>query len=198
MTRPALFLDRDGVINEDSGYVHRIAEFRFRPGIFEACAAAQDRGLALVVVTNQAGIGRGYYTEADFQALTAWMLERFAEQGIRFAGVEHCPDHPTHGIGPYRRDTPRRKPGPGMILDAAAAHGLDLAASVLLGDRATDMQAGRAAGVGTLLLLPAETTEAAAAPAGTLVLGRDGLRDLAIALRHEEWRAALQRLGTAA
>lgn len=198
MTRPALFLDRDGVINEDTGYVHRIADFRFRSGIFEACAAAQDRGLALVVVTNQAGIGRGYYTEAEFQALTAWMLDRFAERGIRFAGVEHCPDHPTHGIGPYRQDNPRRKPGPGMILDAAAAHGLDLGASLMLGDRATDMQAGRAAGVGTLLLLPAESAEAAAAPGGTLVLGQDGLRDLASTFRREDWRAALQGLGAAA
>ena len=198
MTRPALFLDRDGVINHDTGYVHRIADFHFRAGIFEACAAAQSRGLALVVVTNQAGIGRGYYTEADFQALTAWMLDRFAAHGIRLAGVEHCPDHPTHGLGPYRRDNPRRKPGPGMILDAAAAHRLDLAASVMLGDRATDMQAGRAAGVGTLLLLPAETGEAAAAPAGSRVLGRDGLRDLAAAFRREDWRAALQSLGAAA
>lgn len=170
MSRPALFLDRDGIINLDTGYVHRIEEFHFRAGIFELCATAQDLGFALVVVTNQAGIGRGYYTEADFHALTAWMLERFADRGIRFAGVEFCPDHPVHGIGPYRRENPRRKPGPGMILHACAAHGLDPARSTIIGDRATDMQAGLAAGLGRLILLPAEPIEAAVAPEGTVVL----------------------------
>jgi D-glycero-D-manno-heptose 1,7-bisphosphate phosphatase len=170
MLRPALFLDRDGIINLDTGYVHRIEDFTFREGIFELCAAAQGRGLALVVVTNQAGIGRGYYTEADFHTLTAWMLDRFADRGIRFAGVEFCPDHPVHGIGPYRRENPRRKPGPGMILDACAAHGLDPVRSTIIGDRATDMQAGLAAGLGRLILLPAEPIEEAAAPEGTVVL----------------------------
>jgi D-glycero-D-manno-heptose 1,7-bisphosphate phosphatase len=173
MTR-ALFLDRDGVINEDTGYVHRPDQFVFRDGIFDLCRAAQARGFALVVVTNQAGIGRGHYTEADFHALTAWMLDRFAAEGVRFTGVEFCPDHPVHGIGPYRRDNPRRKPGPGMILDACRAHGLDPAASVMLGDRATDMQAALAAGVGTRLLLPADAAETEAAPQGTVVLEGPG------------------------
>jgi D-glycero-D-manno-heptose 1,7-bisphosphate phosphatase len=168
--RPALFLDRDGIINIDRGYVHRIEDFVFRDGIFALCAAAQASGLALVVVTNQSGIGRGLYTEAAFLALTGWMLARFAAEGIAFAGVEHCPDHPTEGRGPYRRESPRRKPGPGMILDAAAAHGLDLPASAMLGDRASDMAAARAAGVGTRILLPAEAAEVAQAPPGTLCL----------------------------
>lgn len=174
--QPALFLDRDGVINHDDGYTHRIEEFRFRDGIFELCARAQALGYALVVVTNQAGIGRGYYSEADFQALTAWMLERFAERGIIFAGVEHCPDHPTHGIGPHRRENPRRKPGPGMLLDAAATHGLDLARSVMIGDRASDMQAALAAGVPTRILLAASEAEAAAAPPGTHTLPEGALQ----------------------
>lgn len=173
--RPALFLDRDGIINEDLGHVHRIEEFRFRNGIFPLCAAAQAAGLALVVVTNQAGIGRGYYGEEDFLALTRWMLARFAAEGIRFTAVEHCPDHPVHGIGPHRRDNPRRKPGPGMILDAAAAHGLDPARSVMIGDRASDMQAALAAGVATRLLLPADEGEARAAPPGTIILAGDDL-----------------------
>ncbi|MCU0984855.1 MAG: HAD family hydrolase [Acetobacteraceae bacterium] len=168
--RPALFLDRDGIINEDLGYVHRIEEFRFRSGIFALCAAAQAQELALVVVTNQAGIGRGYYGEEDFLALTRWMLKRFAAEGIRITAVEHCPDHPVHGLGSYRRENPRRKPGPGMILDACRAHGLDPAVSVMLGDRATDMQAALAAGVGTRLLLPADGDEARVAPPGTIIL----------------------------
>jgi D-glycero-D-manno-heptose 1,7-bisphosphate phosphatase len=173
--RPALFLDRDGVINHDDGYTHRIEEFRFKDGIFALCAQAQALGYALVVVTNQAGIGRGYYTEADFQRLTAWMLERFEEQGIRFAGVEHCPDHPTHGIGAHRRENPRRKPGPAMLLDAAATHGLDLTRSVMIGDRASDMQAALAAGVPTRILLAANEAEAAAAPPGTHILPEGAL-----------------------
>lgn len=178
--RPALFLDRDGVINhDDTGYTHRIAEFRFRDGIFALCGAAQARGMGLVIVTNQAGIGRGYYAEADFQALTAWMLDRFAERGIRFLAVEHCPDHPVHGIGAYRRDTPRRKPGPGMILDASAAHGLDPARSAMVGDRATDMQAALAAGVATRILLAATPQEAAAAPPGTILLPDGALHEAA-------------------
>ena len=178
--RPALFLDRDGVINHDgAGYTHRVEDFVFRDGIFDLCAAGQARGMALVVVTNQAGIGRGYFTEADFQALTAWMLERFAAQGIRFAGVEHCPDHPLRGIGPYRRETPRRKPGPGMILDASARHGLDPERSVMVGDRASDMQAACAARVGTRILLAATPAEAAAAPAGTILLADGALRQAA-------------------
>lgn len=173
--QPALFLDRDGVINHDTGYTHRIDEFRFRDGIFDLCARAQALGYALVVVTNQAGIGRGYYSEADFQRLTAWMLERFAERGIRFAGVEHCPDHPIHGLGAHRRENPRRKPGPGMLLDAAAAHGLDLARSVMIGDRVSDMQAALAAGVPTRILLCDDPAEVALAPPGTHVLPEGAL-----------------------
>ncbi len=179
MLRPALFLDRDGVINHDTGYTHRIEDFRFRDGIFDLCRTAQARGFALVVVTNQAGIGRGYYTPAQFETLTAWMLARFAEQGIRFTAVEHCPDHPTAGIGPYRRESPRRKPGPGMILDAAAAHGLDLPRSVMIGDRASDMQAAAAAGVGTRILLTSTPEEATATPPGTAVLP-DGALEAAL------------------
>lgn len=174
--RPALFLDRDGVINHDHGYVHRIEDFSFRDGIFDLCAAAQALDFALVVVTNQAGIGRGYYTEADFHLLTDWMLARFQDHGITITGVEFCPDHPVHGIGQYRRDNPRRKPGPGMILDACARHSLDPAFSVLIGDRATDMQAGQSAGVGTILLMPNRSTEVVRAPVGTVFLSSDNIR----------------------
>ncbi len=168
--RPALFLDRDGVINHDDGYTHRIEEFRFREGIFTLCAHAQSLGYALIIVTNQAGIGRGYYSEADFARLTNWMLQRFAEKGIHIAGVEHCPDHPVHGIGAYRRENPRRKPGPGMLLDAAATHGLDLGRSVMVGDRASDIRAALAAGIPLRILLCNDAAEIAAAPPDTQVL----------------------------
>ena len=147
----ALFLDRDGVINVDRHYVHRALDFEFVPGIFELCAAARDIGHRLVVVTNQAGIGRGYYGEADFQALTAWMVARFRERGLDIARVYHCPFHPTAGIGEYRRESFDRKPHPGMLLGARDELDLDLARSVLIGDHDTDIAAGAAAGVGQLI-----------------------------------------------
>ena len=145
--RKSLFLDRDGVINVEKNYVFRIEDFEFVPGIFELCAAAQRLGFLLVVITNQAGIARGYYTEADFQRLTDWMLETFRAHAIEIERVYHCPYHPTAGIGEYRQESFQRKPNPGMILSARDELGLDLACSVLVGDKDTDIEAGRAAGV---------------------------------------------------
>src|SRR5262245_454089 len=124
-TRSALFLDRDGVINIDRAYVHRREDFTFQEGIFELCRAAQELGYLLIVVTNQAGIARGYYTEADFANLTAWMRGEFAARDICIAGVYYCPYHPTEGIGAYRQDSPDRKPNPGMLYRARADFGLD-------------------------------------------------------------------------
>jgi D-glycero-D-manno-heptose 1,7-bisphosphate phosphatase len=152
---PALFLDRDGVINVDHAYVHRRDDFEFLPGIFELVRAARGLGHRVVVVTNQAGIGRGLYTEAQFAELTAWMLGVFAEQGAPVDRVYHCPSHPTAGIGVYRVDSPLRKPHPGMLLLARDELGLDLNASTFVGDKLTDMQAGLAAGVGHNVLLDA-------------------------------------------
>jgi D-glycero-D-manno-heptose 1,7-bisphosphate phosphatase len=150
--KPALFLDRDGVINVDHGYVSRPEDFEPIEGIFDLCREAQRQGYLIIVITNQAGIGRGYYTEADFEALTTWMIGRFEEEGIAIADVYHCPFHPEHGIGPYKADTACRKPHPGMLLQAAAEHGIDLAGSVLVGDKPSDIQAGIGAGVGRLFL----------------------------------------------
>jgi len=148
MTRdPALFLDRDGVINVEKNYVHRIEDFEFMEGIFPLCHAATKLGFRIVVITNQAGIGRGYYSEDDFQHLTRWMLEQFARQGIPIARVYHCPFHPTAGIGEYRRESFDRKPNPGMILRAAEELNLDLGRSILIGDKASDVEAGMKAGV---------------------------------------------------
>lgn len=149
----ALFLDRDGVINVERCYVHRPEDFEFRDGIFDLCRAAESLGYLLVVVTNQAGIARGYYSESDFLELTDWMIRRFAEQKVRISRVYHCPYHPVHGIGPYRLDSPDRKPNPGMLLRAQADLDLDLTLCVLIGDQLSDIQAAVAAGVGTRILL---------------------------------------------
>src|ERR1043165_5019258 len=118
MTRRALFLDRDGVINADRGYVGTRGEFEYVEGIFDLCRYATDLGFLLLVVTNQAGIARGYYSERDFLALTEWMCETFRERGAPIAKVYFCPSHPEHGLGEYKRESSFRKPGPGMILQA--------------------------------------------------------------------------------
>lgn len=147
--RSALFLDRDGVVNVDRGYVHRPDQFEFVAGIFElARFAVRELGWAVVVATNQSGIGRGYFGEQAYQDLTRFMCERFAAEQAPLAGVYHCPYHPEHEIGEYRRDHPWRKPKPGMILQAAADLGLDLAHSVIIGDALSDIEAGAAAGIG--------------------------------------------------
>jgi D-glycero-D-manno-heptose 1,7-bisphosphate phosphatase len=151
--QPALFLDRDGVINVDHAYVHRPEHFEFIDGIFDLVTAANRAGYLVVVVTNQAGIGRGYYSEADFHALTDWMCSEFARRGGRIDAVYFCPYHPEHGVGQYKRESEYRKPGPGMLLQAAREHGIDLSASIMVGDKISDMEAGRRAGVGTLLYL---------------------------------------------
>lgn len=151
-TRPALFLDRDGVVNEDLVHVHRKEDFRFIDGVFDLAGAARARGHAVVIVTNQAGIGRGLYTEAQFHALMDWVRGEFAARDAAIDAIYHCPFHPVHGIGPYRRESEDRKPAPGMILRAARDLGLDLGRSLLVGDRLSDMQAAAAAGIGRALL----------------------------------------------
>ena len=146
--KSALFLDRDGVINVDRGYVHRPDQFEFIPGIFELARFAVN-GLQwpLVVVSNQSGIGRGHFTERAYQELTRWMCDRFAAEHAPIARVYHCPYHPEHGVGRFRLDHPWRKPRPGMILQAAADLDLDLVRSVLIGDQLSDIAAAAAAGI---------------------------------------------------
>lgn len=159
MSRPALFLDRDGVINVDHGYVHTPEEFQFIEGVFDLVAAANRAGYLVVVVTNQAGIGRGYYSEAQFHALSHWMRTRFAEHGGQIDEVYFCPYHPEHGIGAYRQESEFRKPAPGMLRQAKAELDIDMDHSIFIGDKPSDMAAGRAAGVGTLLHFGSEHLE---------------------------------------
>ena len=153
MKKPALFLDRDGVINVDHGYVHTPEEFEFVGGIFELVATANRAGYLVIVVTNQAGIARGYYSETQFHSLTDWMKARFAEHGGQINAVYFCPHHPEHGIGEFCRESEFRKPAPGMLLQAQRELNIDLSRSIFVGDKLSDMQAGRVAGVGRLLLL---------------------------------------------
>ena len=140
----AIFLDRDGVINEDAGYVCTPENFRFIEGIFDLCRTAQEMGYLLIVVTNQSGIARGYYTENDFQSLNEWMISKFKERGIDIAAVYYCPFYP---------DSFDRKPNPGMIFKARDEFDIDLSKSILIGDKDSDIEAGRRAGIGKLMFL---------------------------------------------
>jgi D-glycero-D-manno-heptose 1,7-bisphosphate phosphatase len=151
--QPGLFLDRDGVVNREIGYLFQPEQVEFTPGIFDLCRYAQAHGYKLIMITNQSGIARQLYSEADFHALMKWMTEEFLHANVRIDGYYFCPHHPDHGVGPYRKECADRKPQPGMILKASTDHSIDLKRSVLIGDRCSDIEAGAAAGIPNLILL---------------------------------------------
>jgi len=153
LRRKAAFVDRDGVIIVDSGFLHRVEDLVFLHGAIEGLQRLQAGGYLLVVITNQSGIARGLYTEADYLRLTAYMQQRLLAAGVQLSAVEFCPHLPDAEIARYRLDCNCRKPRPGMLEHAAAALNIDLSASILVGDRATDIQAGRRAGVGRCWLV---------------------------------------------
>ena len=139
----ALFLDRDGTVNIEKNYVYKIKDFEFIDGIFELIKSYQKKEFLIFIVTNQAGIARGYYTEKDYKKLTNWMVEQFQKNGIKITKVYHCPHHPEI-TGPCEC----RKPNPGMILDAINEFNIDPVNSVLIGDKKSDILAGENAGLG--------------------------------------------------
>ncbi|HLO84527.1 MAG TPA: D-glycero-beta-D-manno-heptose 1,7-bisphosphate 7-phosphatase [Nostocaceae cyanobacterium] len=147
------FLDRDGVINIDHDYIFRREEFEFTDGIFTACRLLRDLGYELIVVTNQSGIARGYYSEQDFFSLTSWMCEQFNNQGVPLLDVFYCPHHPQAVIPEYRQNCRCRKPLPGMLEQACQKYLIDMEKSIMIGDRISDLQAAQAAGVGKFFLL---------------------------------------------
>ncbi len=173
----ALFLDRDGVINQEVHYLWRAEEVRWMEGIVPLCLEAQRQGYRLVVVTNQAGIGRGLYTTEQFEELMLWMRDELAGQGVVLDAVYHCPYHPEHGLGEWRREHEDRKPGPGMLRRAARDLGLDLSRSLMVGDRCSDLGAAAAAGVRQAFLIAG--TEEAGCPEPHVAVRR--LREI------EEW-----------
>jgi D-glycero-D-manno-heptose 1,7-bisphosphate phosphatase len=159
MRKRALFLDRDGVVNEEVGYLHRADEVRFVNGIFALCRTAAGLGYRLIVVTNQAGIARGYYSEADFEVLMEFMRGKLRAEGVELDAVYYCPFHPEHGVGRYRQEHEDRKPGTGMLRRGAREFGVELSESVLVGDRCSDVGAANAAGLRQAFLMSG--TEAA-------------------------------------
>ena len=147
MPRRALFLDRDGVINVNHGYVHAPAQTDWVPGIFALVADAAARGYLVIVATNQAGIARGLYDEAAFLDYTAWMHREFARRGTPLLATYWCPHHPEAGQGGYRVACACRKPAPGMLLAALARFSLAPEDSFLVGDHDSDVLAAAGAGV---------------------------------------------------
>ena len=165
LPRGGLFLDRDGVVNVDEGYVHRPDQIEFVPGVFDLGRAAMRLNLPIMIITDQAGIARGLYTAQQFHGLMAWMVARFAREGVAIARVEHSPWFPpdltpSDGsalLAEWVRDSWWRKPGAGMLRRAALAVGVDPARSVLIGDRAGDIAAGCEAGVRATIQFVPET-----------------------------------------
>lgn len=145
--RRAVFLDRDGVLNEDRGYVSRPEDFEWRPGVMHALRALQRAGWALVVTTNQSGIARGLFGPAEYENLSAWMRSELAHHGIALDAIYHCPHLPDAPLAAWRCQCDCRKPAPGMLRRAARDLRLDLPACVMVGDKPSDIVAGRAAGV---------------------------------------------------
>ncbi len=143
----ALFLDRDGVINVEKDYLYKINDFEFIDGIIDLCKYYQNLGFIIVVVTNQSGIARAYYTENDFHILTSWMIEEFSKNNIKIQKVYFCPHHPD-----INGKCSCRKPEPGMLLQAAKEFDIDLENSILIGDKQRDIDAAYNAGLKTAYL----------------------------------------------
>jgi len=133
----ALFLDRDGVVNKEKNYLYKINDFEFIDGVFETCRYFQDKGYLIIIITNQAGIARGKYSEKDFHILNDWMLEEFKKENIIISKVYYCPHHPD-----FTGDCNCRKPNPGMLINAQEDMNIDLEDSIFVGDKNTDIEAG--------------------------------------------------------
>ncbi|MUK64672.1 D-glycero-beta-D-manno-heptose 1,7-bisphosphate 7-phosphatase [Aliivibrio fischeri] len=153
MSKPAVFIDRDGVINVDRGYVHKRDDFEYIDGVFEATKKLKEMGYLLVLVTNQSGIARGMFTEDQFEILTEWMDWNFADNGVDFDGIYYCPHHPEATVEKYKEECDCRKPNPGMLVSAQRFLDIDMENSIMIGDKKEDMMAAQAAGVGTRILV---------------------------------------------
>lgn len=148
---PALFLDRDGVINEDRGYVADKRNFVWIEGVADCIRSFNERGWRVFVITNQSGIARGFYTEDQMHTLHSWMTDELGRQGAKIDAVYYCPYHPDAELTRYRKDSFDRKPRPGMLLQAMADFPVRRELSFLIGDKQTDIDAAHAAGIGGFL-----------------------------------------------
>jgi len=161
--RAAVFLDRDGTINEEVGYLDRVEKLRLIPGAAEAIRLLNEKGFKTVVVTNQSGVARGFFTEAFVETVHSRIQELLAAEGAVIDGFYYCPHHPTEGRGPYLQDCDCRKPAPGLLRCAAAEHGIDPSRSFVVGDTLKDIEAGGRVGIPGILVLTGYGREALAA-----------------------------------
>lgn len=145
--RPAVFFDRDGVLNVDKGYAYQPEQIEWIQGAPEAIRYFNEQGCLVFVVTNQSGVARGYYNEEDVRKLHAWMNRELAKQGARIDAFYHCPHHPEGSLAEFRQECDCRKPKPGMLVTALAEWPVDKTASFLVGDKPSDVEAARAAGL---------------------------------------------------
>ncbi len=146
MTIKTIFLDRDGVINKDVNYAYKIVDFEFIEGIFDVCISFQNLGYKIIIVTNQSGISRGYYSENDFQTITNWMLAQFKKNDINILDIFHCPHSPDSHCN-------CRKPKPGMLLNARYKHNINMQNSWIIGDKEVDIIAGISSGITNTILV---------------------------------------------
>lgn len=180
--KSALFLDRDGVININFGYVFKKENFSWIDGIFDLVKRAKQANMLVLVVTNQSGIGRGYYSEAEFTVLNTWMLSEFERSGGHVDKVYWCPHHPDHAVGKYLKACDCRKPNIGMINQAMSEFPIDLSNSVFVGDKASDMYTAINAGIGKAYWLSTQEPDvnnlALEQPVKTLIEPLQALKDI--------------------
>ena len=150
----ALFLDRDGVVNVEKNYLYKIDDFELMDGIVEVCRHYEANGYLIIIVTNQSGISRGYYSENDFKNLSEWMIDHFKLLGVTISHIYHCPHHES-----IDGECACRKPEPGMFLEAQSDFDLDMKNSVMIGDNERDIEAAIRAGITTNILLSDKATE---------------------------------------
>ena len=146
MTIKTIFLDRDGVINKETGYLHKIEDFKFINGVFEACQHYEQLGYKIVIVTNQSGISRGHYSEDDYRNITVWMITQFNKNNIQILDTFHCPHLPDSGCN-------CRKPKPGMLLEAKKKYNINMLESWMIGDKETDITAAISSGINNTILV---------------------------------------------